>query len=188
MRYWIIAVILVVLAACTPAQEQPLPTLAQLPTALPVTPTLESEGGSQPTDVPTPDDPGGSAVSLMLSGLIEGPITHAVLAVEAGSDYTLLFDQPEADNPVQLRLILAGNIEPGTYDIVPAVDFQRPEDALVAARFDLGFLEDNLSGTLTLTSIGENNFTGTLTLTAQSNEGTITVTGEFQHLNTSVIG
>ncbi len=188
MRNRFFIAILIGLAACTPAQNQPLPTQAQLPADSAATPTLENDADIPATEIPTVVDTGSAQAALAMSGALEGMLSQALLSVEVGSDYTLLFEQPDASSPVQLRLILAGNIEPGTYAIMPAVDFQRPEDALVAARFDLGFLADDLSGTFTLNSIGEDNFTGSLNLTARSAEGTLSVTGEFQNLNASIIG
>jgi hypothetical protein len=171
------------LAACGgPAQQGPLPTLASLPSAE-ATPTTEREGDSS-----TPIVQGDAVVAVDYSGAISGEFTEALLSAEVGKNYILLFEQLEGDNPVQLRIILAADIEPGTYDIVATQDFQLPEDAQVAAQFDLGFPASQYSGELVLTSIGEDNFTGSLNLTAQDGSETVTVEGEFERLNPAIIG
>ncbi|HLV37348.1 MAG TPA: hypothetical protein VKY59_19675 [Spirillospora sp.] len=186
MRRWIAVLILLGLAACGTPPEQPLPTQAQLPANDP-TPTTESDAAPVP-DQPTPEQAADSSTEISVSGAIEGTLSQALLSFELGSDYTLLFEQPDTETPLQLRLILAGDIEPGTYDIVHAEDFQRPEDARVAARFDLGFTASALSGTLTLESIGEHNYTGSIELTAESAAGSVRVTGRFENLDVVVLG
>ncbi|MAS33141.1 MAG: hypothetical protein CL610_03985 [Anaerolineaceae bacterium] len=187
MKKLIIGLLLVGLAACSPSPQQPLPTQAQLPNNDQPTPTTEREATNAPGDVPTAQPPGAPSIDITMTGAIVGEFDSALLSFEVGSNYTLLLEQSDADNPVQLRLILAGNIEPGTYDIVPDQDFGIPEGQTVAARFDLGFLPESISGTLTLDSIGENSTTGSLQLTAQSADETITVAGEFQALDVVVI-
>lgn len=187
MRRWITALILLVLAACGTSPEQPLPTQAQLPANNP-TPTTESDAAPVPDQLPTPEQAADSSTEISFSGAIEGTLSQALLSFELGSDYALLFEQPDTETPVQLRLILAGDIEPGTYAIVLAEDFQRPEDAIVAARFDLGFTATALSGTLTLESIGEHNYTGSIEMTAQSTAGSVRVTGRFENLDVVVLG
>lgn len=186
MKQWMMIIVLVCLAGCSSTPDQPLPTLAQLPTHADATPTTENESGG-PTGI-TPENPLEDGIQIQFSGALTGTFTDALLSFETGSDYILLLEQPDDVNPVQLRLILAGNIEPGTYPIVPAADFQRPPGATVAARFDLGFVAESINGTFVLESIGENLFTGALDLTAQAEEGTVVVTGRFQNLNVAVIG
>lgn len=190
MKPWMMVLAVSLLAACSSTPSAPLPTLAQLPTAAGAipTPTFENETGSPPADAPTPGQSAGEAVRVQMSGALTGDFSQATLTFEVGSDYILLFEQPEAENPVQLRLILAGNITPGTYPIVPDNDFQRPADAPVAARFDLGFLPEDLSGTLVIESIGDENFSGTLTLEASESAQTVTIQGEFRNLQVAVIG
>lgn len=181
MKQWIVATFVIALAGCGSTPQQPLPTQAQLPTSAVATPTTENEGS-------TPDNSAEAGVHVQFSGALEGTFTDALLSFENGGDYTLLLEQLDEENPVQLRLIMAGNIEPGTYPIASANNFQLPAGATVAARFDLGFLAEEISGTLVLEAIGENSFTGTLELTGEAEEGTITVTGRFQNLNAAVIG
>ncbi|MBZ0300973.1 MAG: hypothetical protein K8J31_14595 [Anaerolineae bacterium] len=187
MKPWIAILAVSLLSACSSTPSAPLPTLAQLPTTA-ATPTFENEGGSPPANTPTPGQPAGESVNVQMNGAVTGAFMQAALTFEVGSDYILLFEQPEAEDPVQLRLILAGNIEPGTYPIVPDNDFQRPADASVAARFDLGFLPEDLSGTLVLDSIGDENFSGALTLEAKDGRETVRVSGEFRNLHVAVIG
>jgi hypothetical protein len=181
MKRWIAVALIIVLAGCSSNSQQPLPTQAQLPTNAAATPTTENEAG-------TPEDTSADGIHVQFSGALEGTFTDALLSFETGGNYTLLLEQLAEANPVQLRLILAGNIEPGTYSIMPADDFALPAGAEVAARFDLGFLAEELTGTLVLDSIGENSFTGTLNLIGEAAEGTLTVTGRFQNLNAAVIG
>ena len=181
MKRWIVAALVIVLVGCGSTPQQPLPTQAQLPTSAVATPTTENE-------IATPDHTAEGSIQVQYSGVLEGTFTDALLSFEAGGDYILLLEQLDAANPVQLRLILSGSIEPGTYIIAPANNFQLPAGAEVAARFDLGFLAEEISGTLVLESIGENNFTGTLELTGEAAEGTLTIRGSFQNLNAAVIG
>src|SRR5690606_36300510 len=143
MKRWIVAILMIVLAGCGSTPQQPLPTQAELPTSDVATPTTESE-------VATPENTDADGIHVQFNGALEGTFTDALLTFEVGGDYILLLEQPDEANPIQLRLILSGNIEPGTYSIVPANDFQRPAGADVAARFDLGFLAEEISGTLVL--------------------------------------
>lgn len=183
MRTLIAGLMLVIcLAACDSTPQGPLPTIAVLPDSA-ATPTFE--GGQQETITPVAE---GEAVNVTYSGAISGQFTDALLTAEVGMNYILLFEMLEGDNPVQLRVILAADIEPGTYDIVATEDFQLPEEARVAAQFDLGFPASTYDGQLVLESIGENNFTGTLDLTAQDGGETVTVTGRFERLNAEIIG
>ena len=167
-----------VLASCGSPMSQPEIVVSPSANAE-STPTFES-GDEVQTGV--------ASVDAQISGAITGEFTQALLTVEAGKDYTLLLEQQTSDSPLQLRLILAANIEPGTYTIVPAQDFQLPEGATVAARFDLGFAATDLSGEFVLDSVGENNFTGSLNLSAQDGNETLTVEGRFENLDAAVIG
>ena len=192
-RFAIIATLMLVLAACGPGTttDQPLPTLAQLPTAASVamTPTTENKGSTGPSDAPTPVQSTAPLVNVNFDGALQGVLTQANLTFELGGLYTLLLEQPDGtENPVQVRILMAPNIEPGTYAIVPDNDFQLPAGHPVAVRFDLGFIPEDISGTFVLDSLGENNYSGSVQLTARSADGTLTVTGQFQNLNAAVIG
>lgn len=181
MKLWIAAALAIILAGCESTPQPPLPTQAQLPTSAIATPTTENE-------VNTPDDSLEDGTQVQFSGVLQGTFTDTLLSFETGGNYILLLEQLQEENPVQLRIILAGNIEPGTYPIVPADDFELPAGAPVAARFDLGFMAEEISGTLVLHSIGENSFSGTLELMGAATEGTLSVTGRFQNLNAAIIG
>ena len=171
-------VLLRVLASCGSPLSQPELTVSPSANAE-LTPTFESG---------TEDETSQANISIQISGAVNSAFTQALLTAEAGKDYILLLEQTVDGNPMQLRLILAANIEPGTYTIVSAQDFQLPEGATVAARFDLGFPATDLSGEFVLDSLGENNFTGSINLSAQDGNETLTVEGRFENLDAAIIG
>ena len=165
-----LALLMMILAACSPSVVEPTPTVED-----PVTTPVDSG-----TD-------GERAVDMLFTGAISGTFTQALLSFQVGQHYTLLLDNLDEANPVQLRLLLAGNIEPGTHEIIAAEDFQLPEGAMVAAHFDLGFPASTYTGSLVLDAIGENSFSGSLELTAQDGSETVTVSGRFDNLNPVII-
>src|SRR5690606_33538963 len=104
MKQWVAAALVMVLAGCGSTPQQPLPTQAQLPTSAVATPTTENE-------VNTPDDSLEDGLHIQFTGVLEGTFTDALLSFETGGNYILLLEQLQEENPVQLRLIMAGNIE-----------------------------------------------------------------------------
>ena len=169
--------VLMILTACSPEVTSPSPT-ADDPT-----PTFESPAATPDEETST----GEANLEMQFSGAISGEFTEALLSFQVGENYTLLFDNIDDTNPVQLRLLLVGNIEPGTHEIVAAEDFQLPTDASVAAHFDLGFPATTYTGSLALDSIGEDNFSGTLELTATAGGDTVAVSGRFENLSLVII-
>ncbi len=170
-------IVLVILAACSPVAVQPTATHAD------PTPTFESPAV-------TPDEAvisGEANLDMQFTGAMSGEFTQALLSFQVGQHYTLLLDNLDDTHPVQLRLLMVGNIELGTYEIVAADDFELPADATVAARFDLGFPATNYEGSLVLATIGEDNFSGSVELTAQDGDDTVTVVGRFDNLNAVII-
>lgn len=137
-------------------------------------------------------------IDVTVSGDVQGEIGY-LLIDSLGGTFTLYFGP--LPNPQRgalngsFQLFVAGDIEPGTYDVVGAQDMALPEGAPVALATDLSSIIDDegnaslpiisevATGTVTFTSFQPDNVSGSLEVTAVGPDGTVTIQGSFANAN-----
>lgn len=133
-------------------------------------------------------------IDVTVSGDLQGDIGY-LLIDPFGGVFTLNFgplpNSEQGSLNGNFQVFVAGDIEPGTYDVVAAPEFTLPEEARAAIATELSSIIDQegnagpailtevATGTVTFTSFQPDNVSGSLEITVVGAGGTVTIQGAF---------